>query len=57
MGLSNHLGQEPNACVGGSGPEDLLIKNLMFLKRAQHIRTSFTNANGVQRCVVESSID
>jgi hypothetical protein len=48
MGLSGHLGHEPNACIGGSGREDLLIKILMFFKRAQHFRTSFTNANGVQ---------
>jgi hypothetical protein len=57
MGLLGHLGHEPSAWTGGFGLEDLLIKNLMFLECAQQIRTSFSNANGVQRCVVERSND
>ena len=57
MGLSGHLGYEPNAWIGGSCREDLLIKNLIILDRAQHIETSFANANRVHRCVVERSID
>jgi len=57
MGLAGHLGYEPNAWIGGSGREDLLIKNLIILDRAQHIETSFANANGVHRSVVERSID
>jgi hypothetical protein len=57
MGLAGHLGYEPNAWIGGSGREDLLIKNLIILDRAQRIETSFTNANRVHRCVVERSID
>jgi hypothetical protein len=57
MGLAGHLGYEPNAWIGGSGREDLLIKNLIILERAQHIETSFANANRVHRCVVERSID
>ncbi|MDA7434242.1 hypothetical protein N8517_01400 [Synechococcus sp. AH-601-L23] len=57
MGLPGHLGREPNAWIGGSGREDLLIKNLIILDRAQHIETSFANSNGVRRCVVERSID
>ena len=57
MGLSGHLGYEPNAWIGGSDGEDLLIKNLIIFDRAQHIETSFANPNGVHRCVVERSID
>ena len=57
MGLSGHLGYEPNAWIGGSSREDLLIKNLIILDRAQHIETSFANVNRVYRCVVERSID
>ena len=57
MGLAGHLGYEPNAWIGGSGREDLLIKNLIIFDRAQHIETSFANANRVNRCVVERSID
>jgi hypothetical protein len=43
--------------AGGSGREDLPIKNLVILDRFQHIETSFANPNGVDRCVVERSID
>ena len=57
MGLSGHLGYEPNAWIGGSSREDLLIKNLIILDRAQHIGTYDTHADGVHRCVVERSID
>jgi hypothetical protein len=57
MALLGHFGHEPSAWTGGFGLEELLIKNLMFLKRAQHIRTYFSNSNGVQGCVVERSID
>ena len=57
MGLAGHLGYEPNAWIGGSGREDLLIKNLIILDRAQHIAMPFANANRVHRCVVERSID
>ena len=57
MGLEGHLGYEPNAWIGGSGREDQLIKNLIILDRAQHIETSLANANRVNRCVIERSID
>jgi len=57
MGLAGHLGYEPNAWIGGSGREDLLIKNLIILDRARQIETSFAKANDVHRCVVERSVD